>query len=190
MADGNGEGLTHLDALGRAQMVDVGHKPATERAATARGRILMKKSTWELVQGGQLAKGDALAVARIAGIMAAKETPRLIPLCHTVPLSSVRVVIEGPAQGAAAEGAAGTGEAAEAEVTGPDGEGRVPIVIEATARTTAQTGVEMEALTAVSVAALALYDMCKAHDRAMVIEEIVLVEKTGGVRGDYRRAEG
>lgn len=167
MADsGRSEGLTHLDEMGRARMVDVGHKPATARTARASARIRMKASTWALMREGALAKGDALAVARLAGIMAAKETPRLIPLCHSVPLSSVEVHIE---------------EEGEA------GEGRVRVRIDATARTVAQTGVEMEALTAASVAALALYDMAKAHDRAMVIEEIALEEKTGGVRGDYRR---
>ena len=167
MADsGQGEGLTHLDEMGRARMVDVGHKPPTARTARASARVRMKASTWALMREGALAKGDALAVARLAGIMAAKETPRLIPLCHSVPLSSVEVHIE---------------EEADAD------DERVRVRIEATARTVAQTGVEMEALTAAAVAALALYDMGKAHDRAMVIEEIALEEKTGGVRGDYRR---
>lgn len=178
MADsGGGEGLTHLDEMGRARMVDVGHKPATARTARASARVRMKASTWALMRQGALAKGDALAVARLAGIMAAKETPRLIPLCHSVPLSSVEVHIEEEA------GPASTMPGSPAE----EGEERVRVRIEATARTVAQTGVEMEALTAAAVAALALYDMAKAHDRAMVIEEIALEEKTGGVRGDYRR---
>lgn len=169
---GEGPGLTHLDERGQARMVDVGHKPVTSRMARAQARLLMKESTWQLLQAGGLPKGDALAVARVAGIMAAKETSRLIPLCHPVPLSSVEVHIHGPAPGEPArEGS------------------QVAVLIEAVARTVAQTGVEMEALTAASVAALALYDMCKAHDREMVVERLALVEKTGGQRGDYRRQE-
>lgn len=169
-------------------MVDVGQKPVTARMARAQARLLVKRSTWELVEAGGLAKGDALAVARVAGIMAAKETSRLIPLCHPVPLSSVEVRIEradGQGVGGGAGLGGGTGLGAGTGAGG--GDDRVAVSIEAVARTVFQTGVEMEALTAVSVAALTLYDMCKAHDRGMVVERIALMEKTGGMRGDYVR---
>lgn len=153
--------LTHLDGKGRVRMVDVGAKPVTAREAIARGIITMSATARRLARAGQLAKGDPLQTARVAGIMAAKRTSDLIPLCHPLPLSAVDVTIT----------SARTGYAIEARV-----------------RTTSQTGVEMEALTAVSVAALTLYDMIKAVDKTMVIGEIRLIEKSGGRSGHYRRA--
>ena len=150
--------LTHVDAKGAARMVDVSSKAATDRRATARGKILLSKATLDLVREGRTPKGDVLGAARIAGIMAAKRTPALIPLCHPLPLShaSVDLVIE------------------------DDG-----IAIEATVGTTAPTGVEMEALTAVSVAALTLYDMLKAVERGAKLTDIRLVAKSGGRSGTY-----
>ena len=156
--------LTHLDSSGKARMVDVGQKANTKREATASGSIRMKPETLALVVEGQMPKGDVLAVARIAGIMAAKKTPELIPLCHPIALSSVSV-----------------------ELT-PDTDSS-SILISATASTTGPTGVEMEALTAVSATALSLYDMCKAVDKNMEITEIVLQEKSGGKSGDFKRGE-
>ncbi len=156
---GPGSTLTHLDQAGRAQMVDVGEKAVTQREAVARGYVSMRPETLELIVAGGFSKGDVLATARLAGIMAAKQTSNLIPLCHPLPLDQVTVELE------------------------PDaGEGRVRI--SATARTSAKTGVEMEALTAVSVAALTLYDMCKSVDRGMRIEAVRLVSKRGGRSGD------
>ncbi len=153
--------LTHLDEHGRANMVDVGEKPVTNRSATAAGSVTMQPETLRLIQDGALKKGDVLTVARIAGIMAAKRTAELIPLCHPIPLSKISVEL----------------------VIDPDASA---IYITATAKTTGQTGVEMEALTAVSVAALTLYDMAKAVDRGMTISGIRLLEKTGGIHGDYK----
>lgn len=151
--------LTHLDEAGRAHMVDVGAKAETQREAIARGSVLMRAETLGLIVDGAMPKGDVLAVARVAGIMAAKKTPDLIPLCHTLLLTHASVRIE------------------------PDlTESR--LLIEATVRTKGQTGVEMEALTAVSVAALTIYDMCKAVDRGMRIGEIRLAEKRGGRSGE------
>ena len=152
--------LTHLDAQGRARMVDVGAKAETERVAVARGRVRMQPATLALIQAGGVAKGDVLAVARVAGIMAAKRTGDLIPLCHPLPVTAVEVNLT-------ADEAASTLE------------------IEATARIVGRTGVEMEALTAVSVAALTVYDMCKAVDRGMTITEAKLMEKHGGKSGSY-----
>ena len=152
--------LTHLDESGRARMVDVGAKPPTRREATAVGSVVMQPETLALIVAGELQKGDALATARIAGIMAAKQTPSLIPLCHPIPLSRVAVDLV-PDQTASA------------------------VRISATVATTAQTGVEMEAMTAVCVAALTLYDMCKAVDRAIRFEGVRLVRKSGGVSGDF-----
>ena len=152
--------LTHLNQRGEAHIVDIGDKPATRRRATARARLEAQAETIEAIMGGALTKGDALAVARIAGIMAAKKTSDLIPLCHPIPLTSVTVEIA------------------------PDGDA---LAVTATAETTAQTGVEMEALTAASVAALTLYDMAKSMDRGMTIAAVQLVEKTGGKSGDFRR---
>ncbi|MBB2168663.1 cyclic pyranopterin monophosphate synthase MoaC [Gluconacetobacter aggeris] len=157
-------GLTHLDANGHAVMVDVADKAVTVRQAVARGLVTMRRETLDLILSGGMKKGDVLAVARIAGIMAAKKTSDLIPLCHPLALSSVRV-----------------------ELT-PTEDGR-GIEIEANVGTAAQTGVEMEALTAVSVCALTLYDMCKAVDRDLTIEHIRLITKSGGRSGLYQRAE-
>jgi cyclic pyranopterin phosphate synthase len=157
--------LSHLDERGHARMVDVSSKDVTTREATARGRVLMRPETLALIVEGNVPKGDVLATARIAGIMAAKRTHELIPLCHPLPLSSITVDLA-PASEAAPDLAA--------------------IEIEATVRTTSQTGVEMEALTAVSVAALTVYDMCKAVERTMQISDVRLVAKSGGRSGDYR----
>ena len=153
-------GLTHLNDKGEAHMVDVGDKPATRRRAIAGAKLTATVEAVDALMGGTLGKGDALAAARIAGIMAAKKTSELIPLCHPVALSKVGVDIE------------------RADATG--------IALTATAETTGPTGVEMEALTAVSAAALTLYDMAKALDRAMVIGDIRLIEKSGGKSGTYR----
>lgn len=154
--------LTHLNEAGQAHMVDVSAKAATNRVAIASGRVVMAPETLETLRAGALAKGDALAVARVAGIMAAKETPRLIPLCHQIPLGAVTVDFA-------------FDDAASA------------IVITATAKTLGQTGAEMEALTAVSVAALTIYDMAKAIDKAMTITDVRLEAKSGGKSGDYQR---
>ncbi len=151
--------LTHLDERGQAQMVDVGAKADTQREAVARGSITMQPETLQLIVSGAVPKGDVLAAARIAGIMAAKRTPELIPLCHTLLLTHVSVTIE-PDPAASA------------------------LHIEARVRTRGPTGVEMEALTAVSVAALTIYDMCKAVDRGMRIGDIRLAEKRGGRSGE------
>ncbi|MDE1147747.1 MAG: cyclic pyranopterin monophosphate synthase MoaC [Azospirillaceae bacterium] len=154
-------GFTHFDAAGRAVMVDVSDKAETERVATARGLVTMKPETLALIQAGQMGKGDVLGVARLAGIMAAKRTPDLIPLCHPLALTKVTVDL----------------------ICLPD---RDAVEIEATAKLKGRTGVEMEALTAVSVAALTLYDMCKAVDKGMVIGDIRLIAKDGGKSGPYR----
>jgi len=151
--------LTHLDEQGNAHMVDVGGKPPTQREAVAAGEIVMRPETLDLIQSGGLPKGDVLAVARVAGIMAAKRTPELIPLCHPIPLTKVAVEFTFDME-------------------------RSAIKIQATARCTGVTGVEMEALTAVSVAALTLYDMAKAVDRGMKISNIRLQQKRGGKSGD------
>jgi cyclic pyranopterin phosphate synthase len=153
--------LTHIDPKGEARMVDVSAKPATERTAIAEGRIVMSRATLELIVSGNAKKGDVLGAARLAGIMAAKRTPELIPLCHPLPLSKVTVDIV------------------------PDR--KLPgCVVRATVKVTGPTGVEMEALTAVSVACLTIYDMVKAAERGVRIEAIHLVEKTGGKSGHYR----
>jgi cyclic pyranopterin phosphate synthase len=151
--------LSHLDARGRARMVDVSHKPDTERVAEAGGRVVMQPETLALIQRGGVAKGDAIAVAELAGVMAAKRTSELIPLCHPLALTDVKVEI----------------------VPDPSGRG---LEIRARARTRGPTGVEMEALTAVAVAALTLYDMCKAADRGMRIEAVRLLRKAGGRSGE------
>jgi len=155
--------LTHLDGKGQARMVDVGEKPATAREAVARGRVVMNAKTFKKALAGDSKKGSVRAAAELAGIMAAKKTAELIPLCHQLALSSVKVDIA------------------------PDRKANA-LVVTARARTVGQTGVEMEALTAVSVACLTVYDMLKASDRGMVIEGITLLEKSGGASGDYRRA--
>lgn len=154
--------LTHFDDQGRAAMVDVSAKEATSRTAVARGRVVMAPATLALIQAGGVGKGDVLGVARLAGIMAAKRTSDLIPLCHPLLISKVTVDLT-PAP--------------------PDA-----VEIEATVKVTGQTGVEMEALTAVTVAALTVYDMCKAADRAMRIEAVRLAHKSGGKSGVYESA--
>ena len=156
--------LTHLDDRGQVKMVDVGGKPESERIATAAGRVLMKPTTLRLIRDGNIKKGDVLTVARIAGIMAAKRTAELIPLCHPIPISEIAV-----------------------ELTIDKAESAVEIM--ATVKTRGKTGVEMEALTAVTAAALTIYDMAKAVDREMRLSDIRLLEKRGGLHGDYAAAE-
>jgi cyclic pyranopterin phosphate synthase len=151
--------LTHIDAKGAARMVDVSAKPATDRRATARGKLLLSRETLDLIKEGRTPKGDVLGAARIAGIMAAKRTPDLIPLAHPLPLSHASVDLEFEKDG---------------------------IAIEATVGTTAPTGVEMEALTAVAVAGLTLYDMLKAIERGARLTDVRLVAKSGGRSGEYR----
>lgn len=163
MSDDAKSGLTHIDSDGRASMVDVSEKAVTTREAMAEGRLLMQAETLALALSGGGKKGDVRAVAEIAGVMAAKRTADLIPLCHPLTLSSVKVSVEPLADGA------GLG-------------------VTAWVRTTGQTGVEMEALTAASVALLTLYDMLKAVDRAMTIEGVRLLTKSGGASGDWMRA--
>jgi len=161
-AEDGADGFTHLDASGQARMVDVGGKDATHRRAVARAVVTMEPATAEALAAGTVSKGDVLAVARVAGIQAAKRTSELIPLCHPLILSSVAVDLT-------------------------VGEGRIDV--EATVETVDRTGVEMEALTACAVAALTVYDMCKSLDRSMVVEGLGLEEKTGGRSGDWRRAD-
>ncbi len=151
--------LTHIDAKGQARMVDVSAKPSTDRRATARGKLLLSRETLDLIKEGRTPKGDVLGAARIAGIMAAKRTPDLIPLAHPLPLSHASVDLTFERDG---------------------------IAIEATVGTTAPTGVEMEALTAVAVAGLTLYDMLKAIERGATLTDIRLVAKSGGRSGEYR----
>ena len=153
--------LTHIDQSGNASMVDVSAKPDTERIAIAAGSVVMQPETLRLVADNAFDKGDVLAVARIAGIMGAKQTSNLIPLCHPLPLSRIAVDFDLDTDASA-------------------------VHITAEAKTTGKTGVEMEALTAVSTAALTIYDMCKAVDRAMQIEGVRLIRKSGGQSGDYR----
>jgi cyclic pyranopterin phosphate synthase len=160
-SDEPGAALTHIDSKGEARMVDVSAKPATERVAVAEGRVLMRKATLKLIVSGNAKKGDVLGTARIAGIMAAKRTSELIPLCHPLALSKVELDIS-----------------PEPELPG--------CIVRATVKVTGPTGVEMEALTAVSVACLTIYDMVKAVERGIRIEDIHLVEKMGGKSGRYR----
>lgn len=157
--------LTHFDEKGRSRMVDVSEKDVTDRVAVASGSVSMSPETFRMIMDRKLAKGDVFEVARLAGIMAAKKTPELIPLCHPLPINSVEIEFI------------------------PD-ETASRIGIRATVRVTGKTGVEMEALTAVSVAGLTVYDMCKAVDKAMVVSEIMLVEKSGGRSGHFVREEG
>jgi len=166
--------LTHLDAKGRARMVDVGAKPATRRTATAEGRIRMEPATLALVASGGAPKGDVLAIARVAGIMAAKRTSEIVPLCHPLALTSVSVDF------VLAHG--------EGHVLREKRAQAAHILAKATCATTGPTGVEMEALTAVSAALLTIYDMLKAVDRGMVVEHIMLTRKAGGRTGLWRRA--
>lgn len=156
--------LTHLDDQGNANMVDVGDKPDSQRTAIAGGTVFMKPETLTLIKEGNIKKGDVLSIARIAGIMAAKRTSELIPLCHPIPISKIAVdlMLDEP---------------------------NSAVQITATVRTTGKTGVEMEALIAVSTAALTIYDMAKAVDREMRLSDIRLLEKRGGVHGDYVAAE-
>lgn len=153
--------LTHIDDKGRARMVDVSDKPVTARRACARGSLRMQPATLERILSGDLPKGDVLAVARTAGIMAAKRTSSVIPLCHPLPLDAITVQFERESDGV--------------------------LRIESTVTVTARTGAEMEALVAVSVAGLTVYDMCKAVDRAMVLTDVMLLEKSGGRSGAWRR---
>ena len=157
---GSGRALSHVDARGRIKMVDVGDKPVTDREAIARGSITMSREALRMIRSGAVKKGDPLQAARLAGIMAAKQTAALIPLCHPLALSKVDVELTPIARG---------------------------YDIEARVRTAGKTGVEMEALTAVAVAALTIYDMVKAVDRSMVIGDVRLVFKSGGRSGTYRR---
>ena len=150
--------LTHMDDAGNPRMVDVTAKPDTDREAVARGMVRMRAATFQLIKKGEVSKGDVLNVARLAGIMAAKQTPSLIPLCHPVLIGDINIEFS------------------------PD-EGASTIEITTTARSTGKTGVEMEALTATAVTALTIYDMCKAVDRGMKIENIRLVKKSGGKSG-------
>ncbi len=156
--------LTHFDEQGRAHMVDVGHKADTQREAIAKGRVLMQPETLTLIQEGGIKKGDVLAVAQVAGIMAAKSTHQLVPMCHPLMLTHISLNFE-PQPATNANSLA-------------------IINISATVRTSGKTGVEMEALTAVSVAGLTIYDMCKAVDRAMQIDAVRLAQKRGGKSGD------
>ena len=158
--------LSHLDEQGRARMVDVGHKPDSQREAVAKGRVLMRPETLALIQEGGLPKGDVLAVAQVAGVMAAKRTHELIPMCHPLLLTHIGV---------------------EFEFCQPDEkETLAAIELSAAVRTAGKTGVEMEALTAVAVAGLTIYDMCKAVDRGMRLEGVRLVRKSGGKSGEWR----
>ncbi len=156
--------LTHIDEQGRVRMVDVSHKAVTDRQALAQAKVSMARETFELIREGKVKKGGVLETARIAGVMAAKRTAELIPMCHPLSLTHVRIDFF------------------------PDAASHT-IRIEALARVVDQTGVEMEALTAASVAALTIYDMCKAYDRDMVISELLLLEKRGGKSGTYKRRE-
>lgn len=154
--------LTHIDSKGKATMVDVGSKAASQREATAAGSVCMKKETMNLITNRKIAKGNVFETARLAGIMAAKKTHELIPLCHPLNITSVGV-----------------------DFTTDKRKGKVNI--EAKVKCTGQTGVEMEALTAVSVAALTIYDMCKAVDKGMIISDVMLMEKRGGKSGEWKR---
>ena len=155
-------GFTHFDQAGNAAMVDVSDKPVTARTATARARVVMEAATLAMIQQGSAKKGDVLGVARLAGIMAAKRTSDLIPLCHPLPISAVTIDLAPDTAGCAVD-------------------------IVATVRTTSQTGVEMEALTAASVAALTVYDMCKAVDRSMRVDGLRVTHKAGGKSGDFEQ---
>ena len=154
--------LTHFDKSGKARMVDVSEKAVTSRVAIASGSISMKAETIKMIEQGKVEKGDVLGVARVAGIMAAKKTPELIPMCHPLNISSITIDFEIDTK-------------------------RNRIGITTTAKVTGQTGVEMEALTGTSIAALTIYDMCKAVDKEMVIGEIMLLEKSGGKSGHFKR---
>ena len=158
------EDFTHFNSQGRAKMVDVGHKSQSRRTAVAAGRVLVSRNTFDLIRTGGMKKGDVLTIAQIAGVMGAKNTPSLIPMCHPILLDGI-------------------------DLTLTLDERRLSVEIRAEVRCDGRTGVEMEALTAVSAAALTVYDMCKAVQKDMVITDIRLVKKTGGVHGDYLREE-
>ena len=159
--------FTHFNESGRARMVDVSAKTQTERVATAQAKVYLQPETLEKIRRGKITKGDVLAVAQVAGVMGAKKVPDLIPMCHPIFLSSVDISFKEEPQ--------------------PDREGRCSITVTATAKTTGQTGVEMEAMTAASIAALTIYDMCKATDRGMSFDEVCLLSKSGGKSGTYTR---
>ncbi len=156
--------FTHFNEQGRAKMVDVGEKPETVRTAVAAGRVLVSPETFALIKSGGMKKGDVLTVAQVAGVMGAKRTPDVIPMCHPILIDGIdlRLWLD---------------------------EGRLSVEIEASVSCSGRTGVEMEALTAVSTAALTVYDMCKAVQKDMVISDVRLISKAGGVHGDYRRTE-
>ena len=156
--------FTHFNEQGRAKMVDVGEKPISQRVAVAAGRVLVNENTFALIRSGGMKKGDVLTVAQIAGVMGAKRTPELIPMCHPILMDGIDLQLQLD-------------------------ESRLSVEIQATVRCDGRTGVEMEALTAVSTAALTVYDMCKAVQKDMVITDIRLLSKTGGVHGDYKREE-
>ena len=156
--------FTHFNDQGRAKMVDVGEKPVTVRTAVAAGRVLVNEHTFELIKTGGMKKGDVLTVAQVAGVMGAKRTPDLIPMCHPILIDGINLELSLD-------------------------EERLSVEIKATVSCDGRTGVEMEALTAVSTAALTVYDMCKAVQKDMVISDVRLVSKTGGVHGDYTREE-
>ena len=156
--------FTHFNEQGRAKMVDVGEKPISQRVAVAAGRVLVNANTFALIQSGGMKKGDVLTVAQIAGVMGAKRTPDIIPMCHPILMDGINLDLSLD-------------------------ESRLAVEIKATVSCDGRTGVEMEALTAVSTAALTVYDMCKAVQKDMVITDIRLLSKTGGVHGDYRREE-
>lgn len=160
----NMDDFTHFNEQGRAKMVDVGEKPETRRAATAAARVLVSPETFELIRSGGMKKGDVLTVAQIAGVMGAKRTPELIPMCHPVQINGVDLELSLD-------------------------EDICSVEIYATVKCEGKTGVEMEALTAAATAALTVYDMCKAVQKDIVISDIRLVEKSGGVHGDYRRED-
>jgi cyclic pyranopterin monophosphate synthase len=159
--------FTHFNESGRARMVDVSAKDSTERVATAQATVLMQPETLEKIQRGKIAKGDVLAVAQVAGVMGAKKTPDLIPMCHPLLITSVDIAFKEESQ--------------------PNLEGLCAISILAIVKTTGQTGVEMEAMTAASVAALTIYDMCKAVDRGMSFGDVCLLSKSGGKSGTYTK---
>ena len=159
--------FTHFNESGRARMVDVSAKAQTERVATAQAKVYLQPETLEKIQRGKIAKGDVLAVAQVAGVMGAKKTPELIPMCHPIFLSAIDISFKEEPQ--------------------PDRDGRCSITVTAIAKTSGQTGVEMEAMTAVSIAALTIYDMCKAIDRSMSFTDVWLVSKAGGKSGTYTR---
>ena len=158
----NGEDFTHFNEQGRAKMVDVGEKPPTRRTAEAGARVLVSRETFDLIRSGGMKKGDVLTVAQIAGVMGAKRTPDLIPMCHPILVDGIDLSLSLD-------------------------EERCSVEIRAAVSCAGRTGVEMEALTAASVAALTVYDMCKAVQKDMVITDVRLIEKTGGVHGDFRR---